>query len=75
MLPIEVKIERAERLVRMLEEDVPLMNRRFAELTAEHRESASNYAAQITACARAELQRLQTERSQVGRPKRAAVGR
>jgi hypothetical protein len=63
MLPIEVQIERAQRLVRMLEQDVPLLAVRVADLTPEHQQSAKDHAAMITACARAELQRLLQESS------------
>jgi hypothetical protein len=61
MLPIEVQIERAQRLVRMLEQDAPLLAIRVAELTPEHQKSAKSHAAMITECARAELQRLMGE--------------
>jgi hypothetical protein len=61
MLPIEIKIERAQRLVRMLEQDVPRLAIRVSELTPEHQQSATSHAAMITACARAELQRLLDE--------------
>ncbi len=63
MLPIEVQIERAQRLVRMLEQDAPLLAVRVAELTPEHQQSAKNHAAKVTACARAELRRLLAESS------------
>jgi alkylhydroperoxidase family enzyme len=58
MLPIDTRIHRAQRLVRMLEEDAPLLAVRVAELTPERQRSAQDYAAQLTAHARAELQRL-----------------
>jgi len=61
MLPIEVQIERAQRLVRMLENDVPLLAVRVADLTPQHQQSAKSHAAMITACAKAELQRLMDE--------------
>jgi hypothetical protein len=61
MLPIEVQIERAERLVRMLEQDAPLLAIRVADLGPEHQKSAKDHAAMVTACARAELQRLLEE--------------
>jgi hypothetical protein len=61
MLPIEVQIERAERLVRMLEQDVPRLAVRVAELTPELQHSAKSHAAMITACAQAELKRLLQE--------------
>jgi hypothetical protein len=58
MLSIHVRIDRAQRLVRMLEEDAPLLAIRVAQLTPEHQQSAKNYAARLTAHARAELERL-----------------
>ena len=48
MLPIEVQIERAQRLVRMLEQDVPLLAIRVAELTPEYQQSAKSHAAMVT---------------------------
>ncbi len=71
MLPIEVQIERAQRLVHMLEQDAPLLAIRVAELTPEHQQSAKHHAAMITACARAELQRLLEESSPNKRHKSA----
>jgi hypothetical protein len=58
MLSINVRIDRAQRLVRMLEEDAPLLAIRVAQLAPEHQQSAKTYAAQLTAHARAELERL-----------------
>jgi CRP-like cAMP-binding protein len=58
MLPIDSRIHRAQRLVRMLEEDAPLLAIRVAELTPERQQSAQEYAAQLAATARAELDRL-----------------
>jgi len=72
MLPIEVQIERAQRLVRMLENDAPLLTIRVAELTPEHQQSAKSHAAMITACAKAELQRL-TEAATPQRQKAAKL--
>ncbi len=58
MLPIHIKIDRAQRLVRMLEADAPLLALRVAPLHPEQQQSAKDYAAQLTAHARAELERL-----------------
>lgn len=58
MLSIDAKIDRARRLVRMLEEDTSLLAVRVAELTPEYQESTKEYANQLTAHARAELARL-----------------
>ena len=63
MLPIHVRIDRAQRLLRMLEEDAPLLAVRVAELTPEHQQSAKNYAARLTAHARTELEKLLDQRS------------
>lgn len=61
MLPIEVQIERAQRLVRMLEQDAPLLAVRVAELTPEYQNSVKTHAALVTARAQAELKRLLEE--------------
>jgi len=58
MLSIQTKIDRAQRLLRMLEEDAPLLEVRVAPLAPEHQQSAKAYAAQLTAHTRAELEKL-----------------
>jgi alkylhydroperoxidase family enzyme len=63
MLSIHVRIDRAQRLVRMLEGDAPRLAVRVAELTPERQQSAKGYAAQLTAHARAELEKLLEEGS------------
>ena len=63
MLPIHVRIDRAQRLLRMLEEDAPLLAIRVAQLTPEHQQSAKTYAAELRAHARAELEKLVEEGS------------
>jgi hypothetical protein len=63
LLPVHAKIDRAQRLVRMLEEDAPLLARRVAELTPERQKSAKEYADSLTAHARAELEKLIQEDS------------
>ena len=63
MLSIHIRIDRAQRLVRMLEQDAPLLARRVAELTPAYQQSAKSYAAQLTAQARAELDKLLEEGS------------
>lgn len=63
MLSIHDKIDRAQRLLRLLEEDSHLLALRVAELTPERQQSAKDYAAQLTAQARTELQRLIDEGS------------
>jgi len=61
MLSINAKIDRTQRLLRRLEEDAPLLAARVANLTPERQQSAKEYAAQLTAHARAELERLLEE--------------
>jgi hypothetical protein len=61
MLSIHTKIDRAQRLVEMLESDAPRLAMRVAHLSAEQQASAKLYAAQLTTHARAELQRLVDE--------------
>ena len=63
MLPLHLRIDRVERLVRMLEQDAPLLAVRVSELTPERQRSTKNYAAQLTAKAHAELAALLEEKS------------
>ena len=61
MLSLEVRIDRARRLLRMMEEDAPLLAVRVAELTPEHQQSAKTYAAQLIAHTRGQLEELSRE--------------
>ncbi len=63
MLSINVRIDRAQRLVRMLEEDAARLDVRVAPLAPEHQQSTRDYAAQVMAHARAELDKLVREGS------------
>jgi hypothetical protein len=63
MLPIELRIDRVQRLVRMIEEDAPLLAVRVAPLSREHQESTRSYAAKLAIHARAELKRLLEEKA------------
>jgi hypothetical protein len=58
MLSIHSKIDRTQRLLRMLEEDAPLLAVRVAPLTEERQRSAKDYAADLRARTRAELEKL-----------------
>jgi hypothetical protein len=58
MLPLQARIERTQRLLRMLEQDAPLLTMRVAQLSPEHQESAKSHVATLIAQARAELERL-----------------
>lgn len=63
MLSLHAKIDRTQRLIRMMEEDAPLLAMRVAGLSPERQKSAKDYADRLTARARAELERLIQEQS------------
>jgi hypothetical protein len=65
MPSINFKIERAQRVVRMLDNDAPLLAMRVAPLTAEHRQSALSYADMLRAKARIELEHLMEEKRSI----------
>jgi hypothetical protein len=58
MPSIHYKIDKTQRLLRMLEEDAPLLDVRVSQLTPEHQQSAKAHAAQLMARTRAELEKL-----------------
>jgi len=61
MLSLHDKIDRAQRLVRLLEDDAPLLDLRVASLAPECQRATKDFASKLTATARAELARLQQE--------------
>ena len=63
MLAIDLRIERTQRLLRMLEQDAPLLAKRVAPLTPEYQQSAKGYAARLRECAQAELETLMKQRT------------
>ena len=63
MLPVETKIDRAQRLLRMIEQDAPLLAVRIAPLSRECQESAMSHAKKLAALTRKELQRLMKEKA------------
>lgn len=63
MLSLNVKIDRAQRLLRMLEDDAPLLARRIAELGPDRQRSAQRYASELILQTRAELEQLTKEKS------------
>ena len=65
MLPVETKIDRAQRLLRMIEQDAPLLAVRVAPLSRECQESAISHAKSLAALTRAELQRLLKEKATI----------
>jgi hypothetical protein len=62
-LPISLRIDRAQRLLRMIEQDAPLLEVRTAQLSRECQEAAKSHAQYLAALTRAELQRLAEEES------------
>jgi hypothetical protein len=63
MLPIELRIDRAQRLLRMIEEDAPLLAVRVAPLSRERQNSAKSYAQELAMLTRAEIKRLMEEKA------------
>jgi phosphoribosylaminoimidazole carboxylase (NCAIR synthetase) len=58
MLSRQSKIERTQRLLRMLEQDAPLLAVRVAPLNPDHQRSAMHFAEQLMAHTQAELKNL-----------------
>jgi phosphoribosylaminoimidazole carboxylase (NCAIR synthetase) len=65
MLSIDLRIDRAERLLRMIEEDAPLLNLRVAPLSSEHQRAARLHAERLAEITRAEIERLLEEKAAV----------
>ena len=63
MLPIELRIDRVQRLLRMIEQDEPLLAARVASLSVERQQSAKSYAQELAMLTRAEINRLLEEKS------------
>ena len=63
MLSVELRIDRAQRLLRMIEQDAPLLAVRVAPLSLECQESAKSHAQRLAALTRAELRRLMKEKA------------
>jgi hypothetical protein len=68
MLPIDLRIDRAQRLLRMIEEDAPLLEMRIAPLSREHQESAKSHAQQLAEITRAEIRKLRREKASMQGP-------
>ena len=66
MLPIELRIDRAQRLLRMIEEDAPLLDVRVAPLSAERQQSAKSYLQMLAERTRTEIEALLHEKSVLG---------
>jgi hypothetical protein len=61
MLPTDYRITRVQKTLRWFEEDIPLLNMRVKDLSAERQRSARNFAAALISQTRAELDRLLEE--------------
>jgi hypothetical protein len=62
MLPTDYRIHRVQKTLRWFEEDIPLLNMRVKDLSAERQRSARQFAAALVSQTRAELERLLEER-------------
>jgi hypothetical protein len=62
MLPTDYRIARVQRTLRRFEQDIPLLNMRVKDLSAERQRSARSFAAALISQTRAELDRLIKER-------------
>jgi hypothetical protein len=61
MIPNAYRITRVERTLRRFEEDIPMLNMRVKDLSAERQRSARQFAAALISQTRAELHRLLEE--------------
>jgi hypothetical protein len=66
MLSAEYRITRMQQTLRRFEEDIPLLNMRVKELSAERQESARRFAAALIDQTRSELHRLLAEQPKPG---------
>jgi hypothetical protein len=64
MLPTDYRIHRVQKTLRWFEEDIPLLNMRVKDLSAERQHSARQFAAALVSHTRAELDRLLEEQPQ-----------
>jgi hypothetical protein len=66
MLSSAYRIIRVEKTLRRFEEDIPMLNMRVKDLSAERQRSARQFAAALITQTRAELLRLRAEQPEVG---------
>ncbi|MFZ0816119.1 MAG: hypothetical protein WAM78_11405 [Candidatus Sulfotelmatobacter sp.] len=66
MLPTTYRIDRVQKTLRWFEQDIPLLNMRVKDLSAERQRSAKQFAAALIRQTRAELNRLLEEQPEVG---------
>lgn len=61
MLPASYRISRMQKTLQWFEQDIPLLNMRVKDLSAERQKSAKQFAAAVIRQTRAELERLLRE--------------
>jgi hypothetical protein len=61
MLPASYRISRVQKTLQWFEQDIPLLNMRVRDLSAERQSSAKRFAAALIRQTRAELERLLKE--------------
>ena len=66
MLPTAYRINRVQKTLRWFEADIPLLNMRVKDLSAERQKSARQFAEALVLQTRAELHRLLEEQPQTG---------
>lgn len=64
MLPAAYRVERIQKTLRWFEQDIPLLDMRVKDLSAERQHSARQFASALIDQTRAELARLLEEQSQ-----------
>jgi histone H3/H4 len=62
-LPVELRIDRVQRLLRKIEQDAPLLAIRVRQLSKERQESVESFADHLAAATRAELCHLLEEKA------------
>jgi hypothetical protein len=71
MLPNSYRINRVQKTLEWFEQDIPFLNMRVKDLSAERQRSAKQFAAAVIRQTRAELQRLIEEDRKTAGKKRA----
>lgn len=66
MLPTAYRIRRVQKTLRWFEDDIPLLNMRVKDLSAERQHTARQFAAALISQTRAELDRLLEEQPEPG---------
>ncbi|MFY9909692.1 MAG: hypothetical protein WCF22_03245 [Candidatus Sulfotelmatobacter sp.] len=74
MLPASYRISRVQKTLQWFEQDIPLLNLRVKELSAERQRSAKQFAAALISQTRAELERLLKENPECQSDAREAAG-